>query len=84
MKTDTVSVNENSLKFQQKEDLATPSFSKTENFGKMSHFKLINSVKVNNDIPVQKYVSTETGIQVYVAQVESPVTSAFLALGELR
>lgn len=50
----------------------------------MSHFKLINSVKVNDDIPVQKYLSTETGIQVYVAQVESPVTSAFLALGEFH
>ena len=47
----------------------------------MSHFKLLNSVKVNDDIPVQKFVSTKTGIKVYVAQVQSPVTSAFLALG---
>lgn len=48
----------------------------------MSQFKLINSLKVNDEIPVNKYVSTETGIQVYIAQVHSPVTSAYLALGE--
>jgi hypothetical protein len=45
-------------------------------------FKLINSLKVNNEIPVSKYISTETGLLVYVAQVESPVTNAYLALGE--
>lgn len=50
---------------------------------KMSqHFKLLNSVKVNDEIPVKKYVSSETGIQVYVAQVNSPLTNAYLALGE--
>lgn len=49
----------------------------------MSHFKLINSVKVNDEIPVKKYVSSDTGIQVYVAQVNSPLTNAYLALGDL-
>lgn len=50
----------------------------------MSHFKLLNSVKVNDEIPVAKYVSSETGIQVYVAHVNSPLTNAYLALGELQ
>lgn len=48
----------------------------------MSHFKLINSLIVNDEIPVSKYVSSETGVQVYVANVHSPITSAFLALGK--
>lgn len=48
----------------------------------MSHFKLINSLKVNDEIPVSKYVSSETGIQVYVAHVDSPLTNAYIALGE--
>lgn len=39
-------------------------------------------MKVNDEIPVQKYVSTTTGIQVYVAQVQSPLTNAYLALGK--
>lgn len=50
----------------------------------MSHFKLVNSLRVNDEIPVAKYVSSETGIQVYVASVESPVTSAYIALGEFK
>lgn len=49
----------------------------------MHNFKLINSVKVNDEIPVKKYVSSETGIQVYVAQVHSPLTNAYLALGKI-
>lgn len=48
----------------------------------MAHLKLINSVKVNDEIPVKKYISSETGIRVYVAQVNSPLTNAYLALGE--
>lgn len=48
----------------------------------MSHFKLVNSLKVNDEIPVNKYVSTETGIQVYIAGVHSPLTNAYLALGK--
>lgn len=48
----------------------------------MSHFKLVNSLKVNEEIPVKKYVSNETGIQVYIASVHSPLTNAYLALGE--
>lgn len=40
-------------------------------------------MKVNDEIPVKKYVSSETGIQVYVAQVNSPLTNAYLALGDL-
>jgi hypothetical protein len=50
--------------------------------GKMSHFKLINSLKVNDEIPVKKYQSSETGIVVYVAQVNSPLTNAYIALGK--
>lgn len=48
----------------------------------MSGFKLINSLKVNGEIPVKKYISTETGIQVYIAEVESPLTSSYCALGK--
>lgn len=48
----------------------------------MSNFKLVNSLKVNNEIPVSKYVSTDTELLVYIAEVESPVNSAYLALGE--
>ncbi|CRL05318.1 CLUMA_CG017994, isoform A [Clunio marinus] len=43
-------------------------------------FKLLASTKVNDEIPVQKYVSTTTGIKVYLAQVNSPLTNAYLAL----
>lgn len=48
----------------------------------MSSFKLINSLKVNNEIPVSKFISTDTDLLVYIAEVESPVTSAYIALGE--
>lgn len=48
----------------------------------MSHLKLLNSLKVNDEIPVSKYVSSETGIQIYVAHVHSPITNAYLALGK--
>lgn len=49
---------------------------------RMSSFKLINSLKVNNEIPVSKFISTDTDLLVYIAEVESPVTSAYIALGE--
>lgn len=48
----------------------------------MSRFELINSLKVNDEIPVKKYLSKDTGIQVYVAEVQSPLTNAYLALGK--
>lgn len=48
---------------------------------KMSNFVLVNSVKVNDEIPVEKIVSVETGMQVYIARVDSPQTDAYLALG---
>lgn len=46
-------------------------------------FKLINSLKVNNEIPVSKYISTETGLYVYISEVESPVCNAYIALGKI-
>lgn len=45
-------------------------------------FKLVNSLKVNNEIPVSKFQSTDTDLLVYIAEVESPVTSAYVALGK--
>lgn len=46
-------------------------------------FKLINSLKVNNEIPVSKFISTQTGLLVYIAEVESPVCNAYIALGKI-
>lgn len=49
----------------------------------MSGFKLVNHLKVNDEIPVKKYVSERTGIRVYVAEVESPLTNAYISIGEI-
>ncbi|CAG9812208.1 unnamed protein product [Chironomus riparius] len=46
----------------------------------MSNYKLICEIKINDEIPVKKYLFTDSGIQVYIAQVSSPVTNSYKAL----
>lgn len=45
-------------------------------------YKLLNSIKVNGSIPVSKYVSTESGIKLYISEVNSPIVNGYFALGE--
>lgn len=47
-------------------------------------YKLIAETLVNKEVIVKKYVSTDTGVLVYVAQVDSPITNAYLVLGETQ
>ena len=47
----------------------------------MSNYKLICEIKINDEIPVKKYLFKDSGIQVYIAQVSSPVTNSYKALG---
>lgn len=46
-------------------------------------YKLLSSVKVNGSIPVSKYVSTDSGIKLYISEVNSPIVNGYFALGEI-
>lgn len=48
-----------------------------------STFKLVSTTKASNVIPVNKYVSTKTGITVIVADVEGPLVNGFFCFGEI-
>lgn len=48
----------------------------------MSRYELISEIKINDDIPVKKYLLTDSGIKVFIAQVSSPLTNCYLALGK--
>lgn len=45
-------------------------------------YKLLNSIKVNGSIPVSKYVSTDSGIKLYISEVNSPIVNGYFALGQ--
>lgn len=49
---------------------------------KMSNYKLLSEIKINDEIPVRKYLFVDSGIKVYIAQVSSPVTNSYKALGK--
>ncbi|XP_043275299.1 uncharacterized protein C05D11.1-like [Venturia canescens] len=46
----------------------------------MAGFELVCSIKSNDTIPVHKYKSTNTGINVYIAEVEGPVVGGYFCL----
>ncbi|KAG5670312.1 hypothetical protein PVAND_000588 [Polypedilum vanderplanki] len=46
----------------------------------MSRYELLSEIKINDEIPVKKYIFKDTGIKVYIAQVYSPVVSSYLGL----
>ena len=48
----------------------------------MENFELLFEGKANNVIPVYKYKSKNTGLQVVIAQVGGPVVNGFFCLGE--
>ena len=50
--------------------------------GKMENFELLYSGKSNNVIPVYKYKSKKTGLQVVIAQVGGPVVNGYFCLGK--
>lgn len=50
----------------------------------MFHFKFIDSVNITEEISVKKYFSTKTGIRVYIADVASPITHLYLAVGKTK
>ncbi|ESO83908.1 hypothetical protein LOTGIDRAFT_222342 [Lottia gigantea] len=44
------------------------------------NFELLHSVKANNSIPVSKYKSKDTGLTVFLAQVEGPLVNGYFCL----
>ncbi|XP_045519438.1 uncharacterized protein C05D11.1-like [Pieris brassicae] len=46
----------------------------------MSQFKLVSSTKAYDVMPVNKYVSTKTGLTVIIANVEGPTVNGFFCL----
>jgi hypothetical protein len=48
----------------------------------MSRYELLSEIKINDEIPVKKYLFPATGIKIYLAEVSSPVTNSYLALGK--
>lgn len=50
--------------------------------GNMCGFNLVSVVKSDDTIPVHKYVSSNTGLTVFIAEVEGPVVSGFFCLGK--
>ena len=49
----------------------------------MGSFELVCSLKSNDTIPVYKYKSTNTGINVFIAEVDGPVVGGYFCLGML-
>ena len=47
-----------------------------------THFQLISSLKANNLIPVHKYKSKLTNLQVVIAEVEGPLVDGHFCLGK--
>lgn len=50
----------------------------------MSKYELISEIKINDDIPVKKYILPDSQIKVFIAQVSSPLTNCYLSLGKLK
>lgn len=53
------------------------------NKSKMSRYELISEIKINDDIPVKKYLLPDSNILVYIAEVSSPLTNCYLSLGKI-
>ena len=49
----------------------------------MGGFELICSIKSNDTIPVHKYKSKNTGITVFIADVDGPLVCGYFSLGKL-
>lgn len=47
----------------------------------MSSYDLLCEIKVNDEIPVRKYILLDSGILVYIAEISSPVTSSYMVVG---
>lgn len=50
--------------------------------GNMSGFQLICSFKANETIPVHKYKSVNTGLTVFIADVDGPLVCGYFCLGK--
>jgi hypothetical protein len=48
----------------------------------MSRYQLLSEIKINDDIPVKKYLLPDSQMLVYIAEVSSPLTNCYLSLGE--
>jgi hypothetical protein len=51
--------------------------------GRCGSFELICSLKANDLVPVHKYKSNATGLNVVIAEVEGPVVNGYFCLGKL-
>ena len=47
-------------------------------------FEFVCSVTADGNIPVSKYKSKETGITIFIAQVEGPLVNGYFCLGKLK
>ena len=47
-----------------------------------SNFEFLFTVVANDSIPVSKYRSKETGVSVFLANVEGPLVNGYFCLGE--
>ena len=48
-----------------------------------SNFEFLFSAVANGSIPVSKYRSKDTGISVFIGQVEGPLVNGYFCLGKL-